>query len=114
MISNIQARGQKTEVTAITTNTTSAAVEVGAWDYCIVTADVTFTTSCVFKFQVAYERGGTKYDLEVGGTIAVTETATGNYSYELELGAAEELYITSTDIGSSTLACKVFPFNRGV
>lgn len=108
-----QSRAEKKSITQLGTDTSSEAITVNDMDYAIVAVSlITGTGDCVFKFQVAYEFGGTKYDLEVGGTVAVTETATGDYAYDLELGAAVELYITTTAIGTYDLDANIFAYNK--
>ncbi|WP_299081602.1 hypothetical protein [uncultured Paraglaciecola sp.] len=114
MIDRGQSRGIKQTITQVGTDTSSGAINVAGWDWCDTLLELTTGTGdCVFKFQVSYENGGQKYDLEVGGAVAITETATGHYAYRLELGAASELYMTATAIGTYDIDGAFYPFNRG-
>ena len=107
-------RSKKLSITQLSTDTSSDAIYVGAWDFAVVTTSLTTGTgNCVYKYQVAYERGGTKYDLLISGSATITRTATGDYADVVELGAAEELYITTTAIGTYDLDADIFAYNKG-
>lgn len=115
MSSTRKRAGKKQSITALTTNTNSTPINVGGWSNCEVQVTLTAGTGdCVFKFQKALEYNAPSaewVDLEVGGTIAITETATGVFGYDVTVGAGEQLYIVTTAIGTYTLNANAWPYN---
>lgn len=103
---------------AITTNVSTAAAAVEGFDYAIVAVNLADGTGdAVFKIQGALVAGGTKYDIETAaGVVAITETATGDFAYDVRCSSFVELYVTATDIAGQgyTLTASVVPYSQSV
>ena len=115
--SHNQRTGQTATQSGIVTNISSQAFNVDG--YRKVTVEDTLTVgagNATFKYQVAYQPGGTKHDLLLSGVATVTRTAAGVGVNDLYIGNAVELYITAIDIttGGYTLDVSVQPYSDSV
>jgi hypothetical protein len=110
-------RGVPITLATLSTDTVSASATIDGYDNANVTVVLAAGTgSAVFQFEVAYVAGGARFPLipEGASSPSITETAAGNYHYDVALGRAVELYVNATDIAtqSYTLAATVWPFSK--